>query len=57
MGSNKCDTNIKVPKFRNLYGNIRRSLPGNDQMESLLKLYNVTVILVLCYGHGCRTSD
>jgi hypothetical protein len=38
------DTNMKLRKFQNLCGSVRRTLHGKDQKETLLKFCNVVVI-------------
>jgi hypothetical protein len=56
MGLNRdMDTNVKLQRFQQICGTIKRTLAGKVLKETLLRFYKIIAIPTLLYGSECWT--
>jgi hypothetical protein len=56
MGLNReIDINVKLQRFQQICGTIKRSLAGKVLKETLLRFYKIMAIPTLLYGSECWT--
>jgi hypothetical protein len=49
------DINVKLQRFQQLCGTIKRALAGKVRKETLLRFYKIMAIPTLLYGSECWT--
>jgi hypothetical protein len=56
MGLNReKDINVKLQRFQQICGTIKRTLAGKVRKETLFRFYKIMAIPTHLYGSECRT--